>query len=188
MPLPDFPLDPHAPDERLERWLDGDLPAGDAERVARAVAQFPAWARAARASRDVQAMLRATTTPAAPPDFARGVMDAIARHEQARRVPFARRLSAWWGAVAPSQKWVWQPALALATLALALFVAWPRPQPPTAAQVAQAVDEVKWTLAFVSQTSAQTGQRVRDRVVVPHVVAPVRGALETSLHDSTRPQ
>ena len=75
---------------------------------------------------------------------------------------------------------MWKPAFTLAVLVLVAVALWPRPAPLPEAEVAAAVDDVKWTLAYLSHTSEQAGLLVRDRVVVPHVVAPVRDALESS--------
>ncbi len=183
MPSPDLFLDPHEPDERLERWLDGDLPPTEAAQVAHAVRHYEAWQQAERAARVLQSVLHRTPTPVAPPDFTRRVLREVTRHEweartQQPRVPLAERL------VALLRVSHWQPALALAALVLVAVAFWPRPPQPTEAEVAQSLEDVRWTLAYLSNTGEKAGLMVRDRVVVPHVVGPVRHALETSLEES----
>ncbi len=173
-----FSLPPGDPDERVERWLDGDLPPEEAEQVAAAVREDAAWARAAQTARHLRLALRATPAATAPPDFASGVMRAVAHHEKAQRQ--AQRQSVrdtlrLWLRVP-----VWQPALALAVTLLVAVALWPRATPPTEAEVAASLEEVRWTLAYLSHTSQQTGELVRDRVLAPHVVAPVQRALNTS--------
>lgn len=173
MPLPD--LHPDLPDERLEQWLDGDLPAPEAAQVADAVCRYEAWADAAVAARHTQAVLRATPRSQAPPHFAASVIREVAQRERAGRSSLAERVGAWWRVP------VWQPALALAVVVFAaLVVAWPRPAAPSDEEIAQTLEDVRWTLAYLSNTSEKTGLLVRDRVIAPHVVAPVRQALGTS--------
>ncbi len=176
------PLLPDAPDERLETWLDGDLPPHEAQRVAAAVAEHAAWARAARASLRVQNALHTTPAPKAPPAFAASVMRAIEQREATN----APQVSLWERLRAALRVPVWQPALALATAVLVTVAVWSAPSPkPTAEEVAASVEDVKWTLAYLSHASEQTGLRVRDEVLAPHVVAPVQRALASSFSETS---
>ncbi|MFQ5572063.1 MAG: hypothetical protein ACE5G0_20495, partial [Rhodothermales bacterium] len=74
---------------------------------------------------------------------------------------------------------LWQPALAMTFLLLLVVSSSLIGKPPRhhTAEVQQALAEVQWTLAFLSEMGRQTGQAVRDDVIKERVVWPVQDAL-----------
>jgi hypothetical protein len=84
----------------------------------------------------------------------------------------------------------WRPVLAaslVAAVALALFPL-VRETPVTSsvdsyteAEVQLALEQVKWTLGRVSQVGRDTGMLLRDEIVKPHVVGPIRRSLVVAL-------
>jgi hypothetical protein len=76
-----------------------------------------------------------------------------------------------------------KPAFAMAALtAVTVFAALygdpgrraPAPMDP---QVAEALEQVRWTLGFVADVSKRTGESVRTQVIDPHVVQPLQDAV-----------
>ena len=65
-----------------------------------------------------------------------------------------------------------------------------RPAPPTQpyadADVQQALEEVRWTLALLSEVGRQTGNSVRQDVLQERIVTPVQDALGTPNSDKNR--
>ena len=59
----------------------------------------------------------------------------------------------------------------------------PAPVPPTLSpgEIAQARRQVEWTLAYLSDLNCRVGAAVRDDVIHPHLVEPLRFDLETIL-------
>lgn len=76
-----------------------------------------------------------------------------------------------------------KPAFAMAALtAVTVFAAMygdpgrraPVPMDP---QVAEALEQVRWTFGFVADLSKRTGESVRSQVIDPHVVQPLQDAV-----------
>lgn len=85
----------------------------------------------------------------------------------------------------------WKPALAMAaltavTVTAALFGDPGRRAPaPVDPAVAQAIEDVRWTLAFLADVSRRTGSTVRLEVLEPHVVQPMQDAVLGVFDDQT---
>ncbi len=74
-----------------------------------------------------------------------------------------------------------RPAFAMAALTVITVTAalWGHPgrnRPPVDPAVAEALDQVRWTLGFLSGVSERTGASVRDDILAPHVVQPLQDA------------
>lgn len=150
MNSPDLTL----PDERLEAWLDGDLPPADADAVAALVATDAAWAEAAATARHLRRMLVTAPHHQAPPGFADGVLARIgARPDRAAAPPLRHRVARWARFAAP---------FVLAFLVV-IATRWPQAQSgPSAEEVAEARRQVEYTLALLSDIGARTGQQTAE--------------------------
>lgn len=171
-------------DERLEAYLDGDLPDDEQAAVEQHLAADPSWEAEARLARQVRDALQALPQPTCPDRVTRTVLAEARRRQRATRLD---RLRTW-----VEEVWLslWQPALAMSVLLLLIASALllgPPPQPASSVaeqeDVQQALDEVRWTLAYLSEVSQQAGSSVRDEVLGRHVVTPVHRAVRPLVTD-----
>ncbi len=51
----------------------------------------------------------------------------------------------------------------------------------TEAEIAQAEEDIKWVMAFVSDTGLKTGRIVKEDVIVKRIVAPMQAQIRTSI-------
>ncbi|NBC17626.1 MAG: hypothetical protein GVY18_09970 [Bacteroidetes bacterium] len=176
-------------DDRIDAYLDGDLPEDERAAVEQHLAVHPDAKAEVTLARRVRDGLRALPEPTCPDRVTRTVLAEVHRRQRADRF---QRLRAW-----IERQWLqfWQPALAMSVLLLliatALLVGQP-PQPsPNAvadAEVQHALDEVRWTLAYLSDVSQQAGASVRDEVLERRVVAPMHRAVHPLVPDAPLPQ
>lgn len=171
-------------DERLEAYLDGDLPDDEQAAMEQHLAADPSWEAEVRLARQVRDGLQAFPRPTCPDRVTRTVLAEARRRQRADQL---HRLRAW-----VEQRWLnlWQPALAMSVLLLLVASALllgqpPQPAPSVAEQdeVEQALDEVRWTLAYLSEVSQQAGSSVRDEVLNRRVVTPVHRAVHPLVTD-----
>ena len=165
-------------DTRVEAYLDEGLPADEQARFEHALAADADWEAELFLARQIRDGLHALPQPVCPPRVADAVLAQVRRQAQAS---WANRLQTWIEA-----QWLalWQPALAMAVLLLlvvsAALVGRPQQQTTYAdAEIERAMQEVQWTLAYLSEVGRQTGKRVRDDVIAERVVGTVQGALDT---------
>jgi anti-sigma factor RsiW len=168
----------------LEAYLDGELSSEEAALLERLLTEDEALQAELDLARSIQAALRGLPAAACPPHVAPAVIAETRATWRRQRVA---QLAAWWAGL-------WQPAVAMSILValvvLAALLGRPAPGPPPAAQAAeleQAMEDVKWTLAFLSEVGRQTGSAVRHDVLQPHVVLPVQEAL-SRLDESSQPR
>lgn len=171
MKLPDY-SHPDWVDERLEAFLDGTLPPDEHAAVARVLAGDADGQDDLFLARRIRDTLRAWPEPSCPPHVTEAVLAQTrraARDDRRDRVQAALRA-----------RWtmLWQPALAMAVLLLVVWTATlvGRPPEPSRAEVEQALAEVQWTLAYLSEVGRQTGRAVRQDVLSERVVSPVQDA------------
>ncbi|HYE59008.1 MAG TPA: hypothetical protein VD948_10905 [Rhodothermales bacterium] len=148
--LPDAAL----PDERLEAWLDGDLPPDEADTVAVLVASNPIWAEAADTARHLRRVLATAPPLKAPPGFAEAVLAQLGpRRDRATVSRTRRQVPRWVRFVAP---------LALAFLVV-LSTRLPHASTtPSPQEVAEARRQVEYALALLSDIGAKTGERTAE--------------------------
>ncbi len=161
------PLDAIPPDDwvdaRLEAYMDGDLPPDELAAFERALAASDAWRAQHDLAARIQSTLRTTTPAEASPRLTRAILQR-ARRERWRewrrdaRTAIALRLRA-----------AWQPAVALAGIALLatvvlLYPNGPAQPPAQEASVEQALADVKWTLGYVSKAGRKAGDSVQDAI------------------------
>ena len=179
-------------DESLEAYLDGDLPTEDARRLEAFAAADEEAGRELRLARRVQARMHSLTQPACPPEVTRAVLSAA--RADARR-SFVERLRT---AAASSWNTILRPSLAMGVF-VGLLIGGSlinrspyQPPVPTVAseeatpqEVAQALNEAKWALAYLSNVGRRTATTIRDDVLNEHVVRPVNRALDIAFDDDS---
>ena len=150
--------------DHLEAYLDGDLSAEETHRVETMLAEHPQWQEELTLAITIRDELRNLPRPACPPQLSAEVLGAVRRDAIQSRVD---RINSFLRGI-----WTlpWQPVLVTMTVVLAVvvfLVSRPAPIPTpgeniTQAEVDQALDEIKWTLGYVSKTSRMTGESVQD--------------------------
>lgn len=155
--------------EILEAFLDGDLPAAEAERVRAHLERCPSCAAELDLAAAIQRELRALPQLDCPPE----VMERVRRAGRAEIVPL-RRTPAW-------------AALAAAVLALtvggAALVLQQFQQRPSPDEVARATAEARLALAYVGQASRRAGLDLRDEVFRKRLIDPASRTLTEALGD-----
>lgn len=172
-------------DDRLEAYVDGDLPEHERCRIERLLAGSDEASEQLALAQGVSAHLSALSAPPCPPEITRSVL-AQARAES--RANLVERLvgrfeSAWETFLRPSLA---AALLVLLVVAGALVGPSRGPAPATEAaaspaEVEQALHDAKWALAFVTQIGKQTGQSIRRDVLEERVAVPVQRALGQAL-------
>jgi anti-sigma factor RsiW len=156
-------------DERLEAFLDGELPTDERARMERTLAEDASWRVQLDLATRIHGELRATPTPAVPAGLTRAILSRTRR---------AQRIQVWsdlWhngpATLLARLRAAWQPALALtsvAALATFLYLAGgldaTRTAPQAAPDVEKALAEVKWTLGYISKTGRKTGESVQSAI------------------------
>ena len=163
-------------DARVEVYLDEALPAGEQARFEHALPTDADWEAELFLARQIRDGLHVLPQPVCPPRVAEAVLAQVRRQAQ---LSWIDRLQTW-----IEEQWLalWQPALAMAVLLLLVVSAAliGRPQQQTTyadAEIERAMQEVQWTLAYLSEVGRQTGKRVRDDVIAERVVGTVQGVL-----------
>ena len=168
-------------DDHIEAFLDEDLPPDEAARFEAHLAT-DGWEEELLLARQIRDGLRALPVPPCPPEVTHAVLQQARREARAsRRLRLREHLDSLHAWLTQAWRPLWQPALAMSML-LALVVAVGTlgrgPQQPTDdPEVAQALAEAKWTLAFLSEIGRETSRSVRSEALEPHVVAPMNEAL-----------
>jgi anti-sigma factor RsiW len=143
-------------DERIEAFLDGDLPADDRAVFERAVAHDVRWHRHLDLAGHVRHELRRWPKPQASRSLTRAIL------RRSRRMEWSERVAHLLAPFAPHWRRAWQPVAAVATVVLLAVVAITslrpaRPPEPASVEVDRALSEVKWTLGYISRTGQQAG-------------------------------
>lgn len=165
------------PDLLIEAYLDGMLSPEEERAVLQRLEEDRDYADRLQLAATIQESLRSLPTLHAPPTMIPEVMRKARR--QARQV-FWQRTREWFGALRALDP---RPALATASL-IAVIVASsvvgrPPASGPTDPEVALALEQIKWTLALVSEVGEEAALIVRDDILEPHVVAPMQQAMQS---------
>lgn len=152
-------------DDRLEAWLDGDLPADEAAAMEAHVAGCQRCRRQASLARRIQSGLRDLEQPSCPESIAADLADRT-RHRR-------RRLA---------------PALAAGLLAgaLGLGIVWQMQSAtdagqPSRAELAQARAELEVALGYVSAAGRAAGRDLGDMLAGEGVMRPIQRGLDLKL-------
>lgn len=169
-------------DDRLEAYVDGDLPADERQAFEVGLRGDPAWQVEVQRARQLQQELRRMPAPACPPEVAVAVADEVQRRARhARRQRWVARLDD----VLASLAGLLRPALAAAVLTALVVTAArigapaaPAAEPAyTQAEVERAAAQVRWALGYVARAGETTGEAVEKEVLREHVALPVQHAL-----------
>ncbi|MDE2737383.1 MAG: zf-HC2 domain-containing protein [Gemmatimonadota bacterium] len=157
--------------ERIEAYIDGELTSVEQDRLETHAATCAACAAELEDARRLVGALRDLPALTCPDAVSQALQDRIHQTRQDRWRTAARR---------------WYKPLAAAAV-LALIAGYhlfdPEPVPPAFSpkEVAQARRQVEWTLAYLSDLNGRMGTTVRDDVIQPHLVQPLRLNLDTIL-------
>ena len=162
-------------DDHLEAWLDGTLSDTDAARFNEGALLDEELSRQVELSQAVSTGLKSLYTESAPPHIARAVMSHV-RKSQARRF-----LDALGNLTTGRLKPVVALAVLLIVVVTSITVSGDKSiQDPS---VSQALDEVKWTLALLSDVSNTTANTVKETVIENRMVYPVSRSLNSVMEN-----
>ena len=157
--------------ERIEAYIDGELTPAEQTRLEAHAATCAACAAELEDARRLVGALRTLPSLTCPDAVSQALQTRIRQARRQRLHVAVRR----WG-------WAYAAAAVLALIAgYHLFD--PEPVPPAFSpkEVVQARRQVEWTLAYLSDLNSRMGTTVRDDVIQPHLVQPLRFNLDTIL-------
>lgn len=157
--------------ERIEAYIDGELTPAEQTRLEAHAATCAACAAELEDARRLVGALRTLPSLTCPDAVSQALQTRIRQACRQRLHVAVRR----WG-------WAYAAAAVLALIAgYHLFD--PEPVPPAFSpkEVVQARRQVEWTLAYLSDLNSRMGTTVRDDVIQPHLVQPLRFNLDTIL-------
>lgn len=168
-------------DDRIEAYVDGELSPEDREDFERVLA-VGVGERDVLMSRRVRDGLRSLPRPMLGAGVSRHVLEHARAEAQSGPVAWLRGVAdALW---APVLRPVLSMALLVLVVTSAVLIGRPARQGGTSpAEVQRALAEAKWALAYVSHVGSETGSSVRTEVLQPHVVRPMRQALDIVLDE-----
>ncbi len=178
------------PEERLEAYVDGELPEAEAVELERRLESSESLRRQLNLARQVRRALRDLPSFDAAPEtlerVRRQTTGVVSEVGEVSEVGVGDLVGDRSGAVR-GFRYRWAIAAALATFAVGLFTWKTLDQTRTAdLEVVKAAEETRWVLAQVDRLTRKAGRTVRDEVVAKYVVAPTRRGVETAL-DFPRP-
>ncbi len=175
--------------DRLDAYLDGDLSAEESSSMQIHLEKCAACSGELELAEATQTAIRNLPEQQCPDAVTAAVMEHIASEASP-----GRPVLSWWNALLR-----WRPlrpaAIAAAlvlVVSMSILIDHRREPavPPlvegndtleyTPEQIALAEAEVKWTFAYINQTFHRAGVTVRDKAIYPHVVVPVKQAIETA--------
>lgn len=168
-------LDIWAWDDSVEAFVDGDLSAEEASRFASLMELEVAVATEVKMAKAIQNSFRSL----APVECPESITTAILKKARTDLM-VAMRINGW-HAVRKYFRPLFRPVLAMTILlAMVLSSVWlgkstTRIEPA----VAEALNDVKWTLAYLAEVTRQTGSTVRAEALEPLVLERIQEAVET---------
>lgn len=163
-------------DDRVEAFVDGTLPADELLRFESALAAEPALRDDIELARLIGTELPSLGSARCPDHVVSGVMREVRR--DIRQSFMTRFVAALKEGIQPRLRPVLAMVLLVAVVVSSSLVRRaPETAPIASAEVTQALHEVKWTLAVLSDVGRQTGRSMRSDVLEPHVVQPIERSL-----------
>jgi anti-sigma factor (TIGR02949 family) len=168
--------------ERIEAHLDGELPDGEINGLETHLRECEICAGELELAERVRGGLRMLQLQRCPDPVVEGVYEQIRGQLRATR---RQRLREWldsWRAP------LWRPVAAALVVVLMIggTVSYQNREPEVSpAELARAEQQVKWTLAYLSQMGRRTGDRVRDDVLRERVVAPIQNSVNRVMEMET---
>jgi anti-sigma factor RsiW len=161
-------------DALIEAFLDETASPEERARVLASVDSEPEFRERLALATAIRDALRSTPGVHAPPDLIPGVMRVV---RQEARTAILARARGWL-----STAWHidLRPVLAMATLAAVVVLASLAGRPGEERvdpEVAEALEQVKWTLALLSEVGERTAFHVQNDVLEPHVLGPMQSAI-----------
>jgi anti-sigma factor (TIGR02949 family) len=171
---------------RLEAYLDGELPAGETAPIESHLSACESCRRELALARQVASMLRSLPEQSCPDTVVEAAARSIEGLPAPAAEPRAGRLSGWW-------REFLHPAAAAAALilvvAMTVFIGQEYHYRSTTSggsedtlelspeQIALAKAEIKWTFAYLDRVGRHSGLAVRAETI-DHVVKPIEQALD----------
>ena len=164
-------------DDRMEAFVDGSLSAEDADHFDEIALMDEEIKRQLDLAQAISAGLNEMDDIECPEFISKHVM-AHVRNDVKRS--FFERFRLFFGALSVSR---FKPVLAMALLIIVVVSSTRIVQNTSAptAEVTQALDEVKWTLAFLSDVGNTTANAVKESVIENQMVLPVSRSMSTSM-------
>jgi anti-sigma factor (TIGR02949 family) len=153
-------------DERLEPWLDGDLPADEASALEGHVAECRHCTRQISLARRIRSELRDLEQPACP----EGVASALAGHTRPRRLRLAPALAAGLMAGAVGLGIVWQMTGTTETV-----------EPPSRVELAEARADLGVALGYISAAGRVAGRDVGNVLAGEGLMRPIQRGLDLEI-------
>jgi len=169
-------------EEYIEAFVDGELPDSISVAVQDRIDSDPAFAKQVLLARSIKTSLSLSENWTAPKSIEKAVLQEIKSQRRSQKLEASGK---WW-----SGSWPIRTALQVACLvAIAVFMGyWISPDTGdtpntefTSIEIQQAEEDIKWVMAFVSDTGLQTGHKVRDDVIAKRVVTPMQTQVKTSI-------
>ncbi len=170
-------------DDRVEAYVDGDLPADERTTFEQVLNEHPQWMHEVRQAERIHHELNDFPALACPPQVTQAVLE---------RTRFADQPPGWsdvwsqfWTQIDELTRFGWKPAMAMASLVMIVAAAVlfsPAPSTVggtsyTTAEVERAEAQAKWALAYIAQVGDETQHTLRREVFQEQITRPTRRAL-----------
>lgn len=172
--------------ERVEAFVDSDLPPDEAVAVEAHIYRCQPCAEEVEFAREMQASLRSCHKMQCPDRVVEAVYQHIGLQEQPAntqisRPPLWETVRQWFS----SPRMI--PALGMAVVAVvaAVLLLKPNAVEHSDAEVAEATRQVEWTLAYLGSVNERVTAVATGTAVQPYVVEPVQRAVETALQTNS---
>lgn len=169
-------------EKHIEAFVDGELTGSLAVKIQDRIDSDSDFAKQVMLAKSIKSSLSSSENWTAPKSIEKAVLQEI---KSRRRFQKREASGAWW-----SGSWSMRTVLQVASLVIAaVFVGyWIAPSDQVSPQtefssmeIEQAEEDIKWVMAFVSETGRQTGQKVKDDVIAKRVVNPMQTQIKTSI-------
>jgi anti-sigma factor (TIGR02949 family) len=177
--------------DKIEPLLDRELSADETSKMRVHLEQCTACSSELELAEATRTAIRNLPAQQCPTAVTTAVMGHIA-NESASGEPASR----WWNSLLQ-----WKPlrpaavaAALVLVVSMSVFIGQKQENPApdivsdtlefSSEEVALAEAELKWTIAYISQTGRRAGVTLRDKAIYPHVVVPVKQAVGNALDGS----